>query len=42
MFDWGFLQMANHDLKLIKDEKLKKDLEEYVPERLWTKIINYK
>ena len=23
-------------------EKLKKDLEEYVPERLWTKIINYK
>lgn len=42
MLDWGFLQMANHDLKLIKDEKLKKDLEEYVPERLWTKIINYK
>ena len=42
MVDWTFLQMANHDLKLIKDEKLLKDLQEYVPERLWNKIVNYK
>ena len=42
MLDWGFLQMANHDLQLIKDEKLMKELKEYVPDRLWTKIINYK
>ena len=42
MVDTWFLSMANHDLKLIKDEKLKKDLETYVPERLWNKIVNYK
>ena len=42
MVDSWFLSMANHDLKLIKDEKLKKDLETYVPERLWNKIVNYK
>ena len=42
MVDSWFLSMANHDLKLIKDEKLKKDLETYVPDRLWNKIVNYK
>lgn len=39
--DW-FIQMANHDIKLIKNKKLLDDLKKYVPERLYNKIVNYK
>lgn len=42
MVDTWFIQIAHNDLKLIKDEKLLKDLETYVPERLWNKIVDYK
>lgn len=41
MLDWAFLSVAHNDLKLIKDEKLLKDLETYVPSRLWKKIVEY-
>lgn len=41
MLDWSFLSVAHNDLKLIKDEKLLKDLETYVPSRLWKKIVEY-
>ena len=37
-YDWGFIQQARNDVKLIKDEKLLADLERYVPEKLWKKI----
>ena len=37
-YDWGFIEQARNDIKLIKDEKLLADLEKYVPEKLWKKI----
>ena len=42
MCDTWFIQIANHDMKLIKDKKLLDDLKEYVPERLYKKIVGYK
>lgn len=42
MSDWGFLQTANHDLGLVDDEKLLKDLKEHLPRRLWNRIVNFK
>lgn len=40
--DWGFISTAHFDLKLIQDKNLLDDLEKYIPERLWKKIIEYK
>ena len=40
-FDWGFLGSAHNDIKLIKDPKLLDDLQQYVPEKLWNKIIHF-
>lgn len=40
-FDFGFLNAAHQDLKLIIDKKLLYDLERYVPEKLWNKIVNF-
>ena len=40
-YDWGFLGSAHNDIKLIKDPKLLDDLQQYVPEKLWNKIIHF-
>lgn len=37
--DWGFIKQANNDLQLVKDEKLLADLQKYIPEKLWNKIV---
>ena len=37
--DWAFIKQANNDLQLVKDEKLLADLQKYIPEKLWNKIV---